>query len=107
MSSCKYFKVWIGYEKFIPIDEEELPRAIAAQITGKIVTLKNGQVRGSAVTVIEPDYHRAMGWNDGYKLGPEDHSEISKYCGDYRGYIGKIKEEVHAALNAGDAKLLT
>jgi hypothetical protein len=106
MSQRKFFKTWCGYEKFIRIDDTELPRVLAAQITGKIVTVGDAQIRGSTITVIEPDYHRAMGWNDGYKLGPEDHADISKHCREYVGYVGKIKEEVHLALGRGDAALL-
>lgn len=107
MSSRKYFKVWCGYEKFLRIDEDELPRALAAQITGKVVTLAEGQVRGSSITMIEPDFHRAMGWNDGYKLQPEDYQDIRRTLGDsYNGHVAKIKDQVFAALSNGDAKLL-
>lgn len=103
----KYFKVWTGYDKFVSIEEDDLPRALAAQITGKVVTLKEGQIRGSSITVIEPDYHRAMGWNREYKLGPEDHAEISRTVGkQYIGYIPLVKENVIKALDQGDAKLL-
>lgn len=29
-------------------------------------------IRGQDIMRIEPDYHSAMGWNQGYKLTPED-----------------------------------
>lgn len=101
----KYFKVWLGYEKFIPITEVELPKALAAHITGGVAVLPDGSVSGKSITLIEPDYHRAMGFNDGYKLLPEDWSYINRDCADYKGYIETIKREVHALLKEGGNNL--
>lgn len=102
----KYFKIHLGYDKSIPITEKDLPRALMAQITGDLLILDNASILGSSITLIEPNYHRAMGYNEGYKLQAEDWAQIKKECSDYQGYIGRIKENVQLALKTGDKTLL-
>ena len=91
----KYFKVWVGYDKVIKIDENELPKALAAHITGGIAVLDNASVSGKNITLIEPDYHKAMGWNEGYKFLPEDWEQINRELPEYKGYIAGVKNEVN------------
>jgi len=101
----KHFKVWLGYDKFVSISESELTKALAAQITGGVVVLSNGSIRGTSITLIEPDYHKAMGWNEGYKLQSEDWQEIKSRCGDYRDSIGEKRAEVKQLLSEGRIEL--
>lgn len=96
-----YFKVWLGYEKFISITDDELEKALAAHISGGIALLGNGSVSGKSITLIEPDYHRAMGFTEGYKLTPEDWKMIDRDCSEYKGYIGGVKENVQKMLAEG------
>lgn len=38
---------------------------------------KNGlAIIGKNIQGIEPDYHATMGWNQGYKLGPDDYADL-------------------------------
>jgi hypothetical protein len=96
-----YFRVWLGYEKFISITHDELNKALAAHLSGGIALLANGSVSGKSITLIEPDYHRAMGYNEAYKLTPEDWNQIDHHCGEYKGFIGKVKEEIQQMLAEG------
>lgn len=90
----KYFRLWVGYDKFLRIDENDAVKALAAQMTGGVAILGSGSVNGNNITLLEPDYHRAMGWNEGYELTPEDWKYINRDCGDYNGYVGKLKEAI-------------
>jgi hypothetical protein len=76
----KYFKVKTGYDKdaYISITEDELPKALKAQITGQVAVFKEGSVAGNAILTITPDFHRLMGWNKGYQLTSEDYAEIGE-----------------------------
>jgi len=75
----KYYKLIRGYsaEDFIGIDETELEKATYCFLEKKDAAYSGGSVRGSEIIAIQPDYHRTMGWNRGYKLGPEDFAELS------------------------------
>lgn len=76
----KYFKIILGYgpEDVVQIDQTELEKAFYVFLTGKKAILGGMPVNGDRIITIRPDYHRAMGWNQGYKLGPEDHAELSR-----------------------------
>lgn len=93
----KYYKVRMFNEN-ISIDETELARALYAQITGKVAILKNGSVSGNQIFSITPDYHKAMGYNEDYKLTPEDHKKIAEKCKDYIGTIGEVKLQLTGAM---------
>ena len=83
----KYFKVKIGYgaDDFITITENELPRAIKAQVNGGIVIFEEGSTAGNNIMAILPDYHRALGLNRGYTLTSEDYARIGgKVINEYR-----------------------
>ena len=75
-----YYKIIRGYnsEDYIEIDETELEKALMSFLTKKDAIYNNGAVRGSEILAIQPDYHRTMGWNRGYKLGAEDFEELSQ-----------------------------
>ena len=75
-----YYKIIRGYnsEDYIEIDETELEKALMSFLTKKDAIYERGAVRGSEILAIQPDYHRTMGWNRGYKLGAEDFEELSQ-----------------------------
>jgi len=103
----KYFKIHIGFNHSLSIDETELEKAIYAQITGKVFIGKSGTVSGNSITMILSDYNRSMGWNDGYKLGPEDYSEVKKKFGSsLDGYVGEIKEKIEYLIKNGMENLI-
>lgn len=104
----KYFKVMRGYgtHDFIPIDETELKKAIYAQITGKVAVFNEGSINGSHISAIMPDFHRALGFNYGYKLEAEDYRQIESNHKDYKGFIAGVKTEVQQIMQSGQLHLL-
>lgn len=103
----RYYKVQIGYgDDFIPITEEELEKALYAQMTGGTVFLSEGSVTGNSIISIRPDYHRAMGWNYGHKFTPEDHADINRSCSSYQGYLAEVKDKVNYLMKTNQDKLI-
>ena len=105
----KYYKVVWGYqpEEYIPIDETELEKALYAHISGKVAIFKEGSINGSRISVIAPDVCRAMGWNRGYKLTPEDYEEFDDREGvKYAGYLAEVKDRVNYLINSGKTDLI-
>ncbi len=107
----KYFKIMRGFGEndFIPIDETELEKAIYAQIVGNIVaTFQNGSIMGNHISSIMPDFHRAMGWNYGYKMGADDHDQIMTRGASaaYRGVIGLAKDRVNYFITTDQKHLI-
>lgn len=74
----KYFKLVLGYEvdNIIQIDETELLKAYYCFLEKKDSVFSNGAVRGSRINSIVPDFHRMMGWNQGYRLRDDDYCEL-------------------------------
>lgn len=108
----RYYKIVFGYdaEDYIQIDETELKKAYYAFLTKKDATYSGGAVRGSQIVAIQPDYHRAMGWNRGWKLGPDDYAQLSDEGVDraHTHYLAEVKTEVQALLSSGkEVKLIT
>lgn len=90
----KKYKVMIDYNNFIPIQEDELEKAIKAWMANGKALFNAGAT--SRIEAVLPDEHAMMGWNYGYKLLPEDYSEIarSKDCQDARRTIEQKKNEL-------------
>ena len=101
----KYYKIIRGYgaEEYIVIDETELEKAYYAFLTKKDGLYSGGAIRGSEIIAIQPDWHRAMGWNRGYSPLAEDWGEIRERGVDRecRNLIEAAKEEVQMALSTG------
>jgi len=103
-----YFKVQTGFntDDFISITEDELQKAIYAQITGAVAIFRNGTIRGNNIIGIREDWHKAMGWNYGHKLGADDFAEISAKCQSYVGVIAAAKTQVDEVMRTGQTNLL-
>lgn len=87
-----YYKVQIGYDRFISIDNElDLQKALYAFMEDKKVLLKNGAVDGKLIMSITEDWNKEMKWSPTYKLGDDDWSEI-RTSGAERKYKGKLDE---------------
>jgi hypothetical protein len=69
------WKIYKDFNNHFTIDEDELEKAIYSFITGKPVVFKSGAAIRHIDSIL-PDYHAAMGWNEGYKLGALDHEEL-------------------------------
>lgn len=102
----RYFKVKTGYgaEDFIPITEKELDSALYAFVTDSKIILDGGPVNGKNIITITEDWHRAMGWNYGYKMGPEDFEDIQAL--DYKGVIAQAKARVTNLIKTGQTNLI-
>lgn len=94
-----YYKIVYGFEpdNYIPIDGDELEKAIYAHLSLARAAFRQGSVdfsRGGIM--IQPDFNAAMGWTRGYKLGPDDFAELEQRgVGNlHRQNYGKIKERV-------------
>lgn len=105
-----YYKIIRGYgaEDFIRIDETELEKANYAFLAKKDAIYSGGSVRGSEILAIQPDYHRIMGWNTGYKLGVDDFAElrakgIEKKC---LGLLSSSKEKVQYLISTKQENLI-
>lgn len=76
----KYFKLIRGYgaEDYLEIGEDELEKAMYCFLEKKDSVFSGGAVRGSQIMAIQPDFHRTMGWNRGYKLGGDDFEDMKQ-----------------------------
>lgn len=104
----RYFKVKTGFkeEDFISINENELEAALYAFMTDSKVIFKNGATTGKNIMEIKEDWHKAMGWNTGYRLQPEDFEQINRECKNYRGLLAKAKENVQHLIRSGKTELI-
>lgn len=104
----KYFKIKVGYNENdeISIDETELETALHVFLTNSKGVFKNGAVNGSNIMLITEDWHKAMGWNKGHKLGPEDYAQINRELPDYVGYIHRTKEKVEHLIRTKQQNLI-
>lgn len=104
----KYFKIIkknFDEEEF-PIDESELEKALYCQIAKQVGFFKNGSVDGADISSIVADYHRAMGFNQGYKLTAEDWSYINRDCKGYPERITEAQLKVKEIVASGRTELL-
>lgn len=106
----KHFKIVYGYNEgdYIPITENELPKAFALFLEGKGRGIfANGAVRGQDLIRISPDWHAVMGWNRGYKMQTEDYAEIKPLEIEYKSILSKAKEIAVYALEKDRRWLLS
>lgn len=106
----KYFKLIRGYgaEDYIQIEENELEKAYAAFLLKKDAVYSGGAVRGSEIMAIQPDYHRAMGWNRGYRLLADDYEELSNRGVDraHTHLLEMVKDHVSHLIETNQAHLI-
>ena len=90
----RYYKVFIDYNNFIPINETELEKALRAFKDHAGAVFENGAT--SRIEAIVPDNVKMMGWNAGYKPTPEEQGEIdrSKLCLSARRLMVDIKNHI-------------
>lgn len=66
-----FFKVKVGFgaNDFISVDQEDYPKAVRAQVTGKVAIFKNGETAsGSSIQTILPDHSRSLGYKREYEV---------------------------------------
>lgn len=102
----KYFKIIRGYgaEDYIEIDQSELEKAYGSFLLKKDGIYSGGAVKGSEILAIQPDYHRTMGWNRGYKMTDLDYAEIkdSGIGQELKDALGNMKEKVTYLIESGN-----
>lgn len=99
-----YFKVWLDYNQYIPIDETELEKALYAFQTGKPVIFNMGAA--SRIQSIVPDFNKSLGWNSDYKPKAEDVGEVDALKLPYREHMNQVKEKITNQLYAPELKRL-
>lgn len=74
----RYYKLIRGYdaEQYIEIEESELDKAYYCFLEKKDSVFSGGAIRGSQILAIQPDFHRTMGWNRGYRLESVDYEDL-------------------------------
>lgn len=104
----KYFRVKFGFnnDDFISIDENELPMAIRAHITGKIGVFKEGSVSGDKIITITPDLNKLMKWNRTYQPTAEDYGELpEKTLDEHREFLQNITLQITGGSKAETKEL--
>lgn len=105
-----YFKLIRGYnaEDYISIDETELDKAYYAFLEKKDGVYSGGAVRGSEIIAIQPDFHKIMGWNRGYKLQELDFAELNERGIDRKCQflLSNTKEKVQFLIKTNQLNLL-
>lgn len=94
-----YFKVKVGFgaNDYISIEIEDYPKAVRAQVTGKVAIFKGGEtVSGSAIQAILPDYTRSMGFKKEYQVNLEEVPK--KLIKEYEEFGEKISLGEHTKL---------
>jgi hypothetical protein len=88
-----YYKVVWGFdeERTTYITNKLLDRAIYAMTAQAKVNLGDTMLDGKYIIAIKEDYHKHMGWNYSYELGPEDYAQI-RDTGVQELYKGKLEE---------------
>jgi len=92
----KYFKVKFGFgaDDFLSVDENELPMALRAHISGKKGMFKEGSISGDKIIAITPDFNRALGYNRDYVLKGEDYNELGKSRDDHELFLEEKRQEI-------------
>jgi hypothetical protein len=99
-----FFKVKFGFGTLdrVSIGEDEIEKAIYAQVTGKPVRLKNSYINGRNMISITPDYHKYTGWHETYD--PKDHEDfrqIERDCPKFDGVLEAYTDRVRTLIESG------
>ena len=103
----KYFRVKYGFGVMdkVSISENELEKAIYAQITGSPIHLKDSYINGRNIISISPDYHKYTGWYDSYEpKDGDDFKQIERDCPDFTGVVEQSKSRVNYLIQTGRVK---
>ena len=103
----RFFRIKYGYNTSdqVSITENDLEKAIYAQIKGVPIQLGNSYVNGRNIIAITPHYHKHTGWYDWYEpKDGDDWKQIERDCPNYDGVIEHYKERVNYLLQNGQEK---
>lgn len=104
------FKIIHGYnpEDYVEIEKDEVEKAYYCFLEKKDSIFSGGAIKGSNILMIKPNFHKAMGWNRGYKLDEYDYAEIKKTGLDRRmeNFLQDKKDRVHYLISHGKQDLI-
>ena len=105
-----YYKIIFGFdaEDYIPIEDSELEKAFYAFLKKKDGIYSGGAVKGTNIQAIQPDYHRAMGWNRGWRLTDEDYAELNArgIANPHMNTLADVKMKVSSLIETGQENLI-
>lgn len=99
-----YFKVYIDFTRYIPIDETEIEKALYAFQTGKPVIFELGAA--NRIESIIPDFNKELGWYSDYKPTQDDSKDIEKLRPKYSKFISSTKEKIQYLIKTGKVELI-
>lgn len=105
----KYFKIIYGYNEadYITINENELPKALVLfKEPNNRAVFENGAVRGQDIMRIVPDWHTDQGWNKGWKMTPDDFSDIKHLESGYKKTYAQAELIADTAIKTGNREML-
>lgn len=103
----KYFKVRFGFgvNDFVSVKDEEVEKAIYAQVKGTPVRLGDSFVNGKNIVSITPHYHKYTGWYDSYEpKDGEDWKQIERDCPKFDGVLESYTNRVRELMSKGEDK---
>lgn len=105
----EYFKIIFGFNEtdYISITKNELPKAIWLFKEGSSRSVfEEGAIRGQDIMRIVPDWHRAKGWNKGWKMTADDFADISHLEYSYKKIYELANNIADFAINEKNTNIL-
>jgi hypothetical protein len=100
----RYFQIKYGFgvSDSEVVKEQEVEKAIYAQIKGVPIQLNNSYINGRNIIAIRPAYFKHTGWHDWYEpTEGEDWEQIKRDCPSYDGLLEAYKERVATLITNG------
>lgn len=109
MKNLLSFRVKYGFGTAdrVTISEEELEKAIYAQVKGMPVKLGNAYINGRNIISITPNYHKYTSWNPWYEPeSPEDWNQIKRDCPSFDGVLDYYQDRVRLLMSTGRENMI-
>jgi hypothetical protein len=88
-----YYTIQWGYNKSYSIEGKDLIRAMYAKMSNSVFAQDDFMIEGNLIQVIHPNFAKTAGWNETYKITPEDEEFLrNRYADKFRGKIGLAKD---------------
>lgn len=105
----RHFKVKYGYATSdqVSITENDIEKAIYAQIKGVPIQLGEAYINGRNIISITPHWHKHTGWYDYYEpTTGDDWKQIERDCPSYEGVVEYYKNRVSHLIQTGQQALI-
>jgi hypothetical protein len=104
------YKIIRGYgtEDYLEIEDSELEKAYYCFLEKKDSIFSGGAIKGSQILAIQPDFHKTMGWNRGYKLDEYDYADMNEKGIDKKlqHLLSETKEKVQYLIETNQTHLI-